>query len=226
MLTDRRFIMTLVICAATASTAVQPAACDESPKSRSTPKTCQIRRAATLLNLGTLLKQGDYAGAKFLLISLTSTFADCQGVLKSQPPPGSERPGPNTIAALSTRLINKVLHNWSADLALDELDSLRFAAEARKDVDLRCAHRLAETAKSFEDWEQRASLARTLQASLEQAKKERSKTEQKDLTDQLWEAMARNDTAAKVYRLQVRSCYSACAPIDPKGCHPDAQDNP
>ena len=204
----------------------KPALGDEFPKKRSSRQTCEIRRAATLLNLGTLLKQGDYTGAKFLLLGLSGTFADCQGVLKSKPAAPAGALSSDTIASFSTRLINKVLYNWSTELAIAELDSARFKTATHPELDQRCAHRVAEVARSFEAWHQTASAMRVLQASLEQARKEQSRTLQKEITDQLWEAMAHNDNAAKSYRLQIRTCFSACAPVEPADCHPDNKISP
>jgi len=226
MITDRRFIAKFATITLAAIVCGRVAMCDENPTNRTSLKVCEIRRASTLLHLGTMLKQGDYTGAKYLLQGLTSTFADCQGVLKPKLPVVASNNGPDTIASFSTRLINKVFHNWTAALAVEELDSVRFKAQARKDVDQRCAHRVAETTKSYENWTRLAGVARALQASLDYAKKEQSRSLQKELTDQLWEAMARNDSAAKAYRLQVKACYNACAPIEPQECHPDGQRPP
>jgi hypothetical protein len=156
-----------------------------------------------------------------MLIGLTGVFADCQGVLKPKQAAAMGAAGSETIASFSTRLINKVLHNWSPELALAELDSVRFKAQAHPEFDQRCAYRVAEVAKSFEAWHQTSSATRVLQGSLDRAKKDQSRMLQKELTDQLWEAMARNDSAAKTYRLQVRACLSSCAPIEPAECHPD-----
>jgi hypothetical protein len=174
-----------------------------------------------LLNLGTLLKQGDYTGAKFLLIGLTNMFADCHGVLKPRPNAAKLPAGSETIASFSARLINRALDTWSTELAIAELDLVRFKAHTHPKYDLQCAYRVADVARSLESWHQTSSATRTLQASLDQARKDQSRVLQKDLTDQLWEGMARNDKAAKNYRMQVRGCLSVCSPIEPAECHPD-----
>jgi hypothetical protein len=226
MSSNRWFRATITILCACLWLGGRPALGDEFPKQRSSRKTCEIRRAATLLTLGTLLKQGDHTGAKFLLLGLTGTFADCQGVLQSKPDAPTGAPGSETIASFSTRLINKVLHSWSPDLAIAELDSVRFNTLTHPHYDQRCAYRVAEVAKSFEAWHQTSSTTRVLQASLEHAKQDQSRVVQKELTDQLWDAMGRNDNAAKNYRLQIRACLSACAPIEPADCHPDNKTSP
>jgi hypothetical protein len=196
---------------------------DESPTKRSSPRTCEVRRAATLLNLGTLLKQGDYTGARYLLIGLPNAFADCYGVFKLNQTTPTARPETNSIASFSQRLINKVLSDWSPDAAMTELDTARSKAQRRPEFDQRCAHRVIEVAKSLEAWHQSTSAMRVLQGAASQARTEQSRSSQKDIADRLWEAMARNDSAAKNYRLQVRACFSACAPIEPADCHPDAK---
>ncbi len=216
-----RFIAAIAVITTSGWAGSQPASADESPTKRASPKTCEVRRAASLLNLGTLLKQGDYTGAKFLLIGITSSFADCHGVLKLKPAAAKVPPSSDTIASFSARLINSALDNWSPSLAIAELDSVRFKAHTHPKYDLQCAYRVAEVARSFESWHQTSSATRSLQVSLDQARKDQSRALQKDLTDQLWEGMARNDSAAKGYRLQVRACFSACSPIEPAECHPD-----
>lgn len=223
MLTDRCFSAKLAAIAATALLCGRLALCDETPKTRTSLKTCEIRRASTILNLGTMLKQGDYTGAKFLLLGLPQAFADCHGVMAVKTSSEPDSTGTGTIAAFSKRLVNLALQDWSPNLAVAELDVVRFKAhaQAHPQRDQRCEYRVAESRKSFELWLQTASMARALQASLESAKKEQTRMQQKELTDQLFEAMERNDKAANTYRLQVRACFNACAPLEPPDCHPD-----
>lgn len=218
-----RFIGTFVALVATSLLGATQAMSDESPTKRSSQRICEIRRAASLLNLGTLLKQGDYTGARFLLLGLPDAFADCQGVLKLGQAKPTERPENNTIASFSRRLIDKVLSDWSPDSAMTELDAARSKAQRRPEFDQRCAYRVVEVAKSLEAWHQSTSAMRVLQVSANQARTEQSRSSQKYIADRLWEAMARNDSAAKNYRAQVRACFSVCAPLEPVDCHPDAK---
>jgi hypothetical protein len=217
-----RFITAIIAITASFWLGCQPACADESPTKRASLKTCEVRRAASLLNLGTLLKQGDYTGAKFLLTGLTTMFADCHGVLITKPDAAKLPAASETLASFSARLINKALDTWSPEPAIAELDLVRFKAHTHPKYDLQCAYHVADVARSLESWQQASSVTRALQASLEQAKKDQSRALQKDLTDQLWENMARNDKAAKNYRMQARVCLSVCSPIEPPECHPDS----